>query len=473
MPHSSRLIARNIYLPLVYFFCFTLQLRNYRIAFLHITQTTISLHNATMAKARASGTPAKASRKASPAKSKAASPTRVTRSSPRRAVPSAKAQEAAVTDDRVQTGRVTKKASPSKATTPVKKTSPAKASPKKASPAKAKTTTPAKKGKTSTTKSSPTKTPPLGMYSAEAREELLRVSPYHRQQVAMEQLSKDSAYCAREMASHMRTYSPEKTLDVPMISTLDICRHYATLAKFKESLDGNARKADDENTRNTRPLYRKLKKAMAALLGDGLNECLKQDVSAYAFTIALAEGLRRNGVGPDGTHDVPYFRVPRDMVPSIRVQEAKERHNKFELTKRIEALTRLSEERGIPVPPMGPPASRSKSPSKGLGKGQGESSVSSPVRTRSKSPAKAAARTRASSKSPAPIVNPKTRSKSPAKKASSSAAVPAQDTTSIRQTRSRSKSPAVDNAAYTTADDEDDEPGKSNQQAYTQPGLRY
>lgn len=289
----------------------------------------------------------------------------------------------------------------------------------------------------------------------------------------MERLSKDSDYCAQEMAYHMRKYSPEKILEVPMVGSLDICMHYATLAKFKELLDGNARKTDDENTRNTRPLYRKLKKAMAALLGDELNECLKQDVSAYGFTTALAEGLRRNGLGPGGRQNGPNFRVPRELVPQIRVQEAKESHDKFELTKQIDALTRLSEERGIPVPPMGPPASKSRSPSKSPGKGQRESSVSSSVRTRSKSPAKAAARTRASSKSPAPIVNPKTRSKSPAKKASSSAAFPDQATTTTRQTRSRSKSPAVDNAAYTPADDDDDEPGMSNQQAYAQSSLKH
>ena len=137
----------NINSPL--FISPAVQLLNPRVAFCSITKYTINCQNTAMAKARASATPAKGSRKASPAKSKAASPAPATRSSPRRAAPSAKAQEA--TDDRVQTGRVTKKTSPSKAATPAKKASPAKAATKKASPAKAKAASPAKE------KQSPTK----------------------------------------------------------------------------------------------------------------------------------------------------------------------------------------------------------------------------------------------------------------------------------------------------------------------------
>lgn len=93
-----------------------------------------------MAKSRADGTPAKGSTKkkaATPAKkpnAKSESPERrVTRSSPRRATLSTKAQEAAASAEKVQAGRVVKKASPKKA------------SPKKASPAKTKAQTPVKK----------------------------------------------------------------------------------------------------------------------------------------------------------------------------------------------------------------------------------------------------------------------------------------------------------------------------------------
>jgi hypothetical protein len=93
-----------------------------------------------MAKSRADGTPAKGSTKkkaATPAKNpnaKSESPERrVTRSSPRRATLSIKAQEAAAAAEKVQAGRVVKKASPKKA------------SPKKASPAKTKAQTPVKR----------------------------------------------------------------------------------------------------------------------------------------------------------------------------------------------------------------------------------------------------------------------------------------------------------------------------------------
>jgi hypothetical protein len=93
-----------------------------------------------MAKSRADGTPAKGSTKkkaATPAKNpnaKSESPERrVTRSSPRRATLSTKAQEAAAAAEKVQAGRVVKKASPKKA------------SPKKASPAKTKAQTPVKR----------------------------------------------------------------------------------------------------------------------------------------------------------------------------------------------------------------------------------------------------------------------------------------------------------------------------------------
>jgi hypothetical protein len=105
-----------------------------------------------MAKSRADGTPAKGSankKVATPAKKSNArteSPERrVTRSSPRRGTLSTKAQEAAVAAEKVQAGRVTKKASPKKASpakteaqTPVKKT---------ASPEKAETQTPPEKRK--------------------------------------------------------------------------------------------------------------------------------------------------------------------------------------------------------------------------------------------------------------------------------------------------------------------------------------
>jgi len=105
-----------------------------------------------MAKSRADGTPAKGSAKkkaATPAKTSNArteSPERiVTRSSPRRGALSTKAQEAAVAAEKVQAGRVTKKASPKKASpaktkaqTPVKKAT---------SPAKAETQTPPEKRK--------------------------------------------------------------------------------------------------------------------------------------------------------------------------------------------------------------------------------------------------------------------------------------------------------------------------------------
>lgn len=108
-----------------------------------------------MARSRAAGTPAKATGKKktatpSPAKktkvlaTKSESPERrVTRSSPRRATLSTKAQEAAAVAEKVQAGRVTKKTSPKKAS-PAKAKAQTPVAKKAASPAKAKAQTPVK-----------------------------------------------------------------------------------------------------------------------------------------------------------------------------------------------------------------------------------------------------------------------------------------------------------------------------------------
>ena len=393
-----------------------------------------------MAKSRADGTPAKAGRKASPAKStkasqaksaksKAATPERTTRSSPRRTVPSAKAQEAAA--DYVQTGRVTKKASPSKATTPAKK-----ASPKKS----VKATTPAKESspekKVASAKKSPAKSTPTNAKKA-ASSSLTR------------QFEDSTGFISHVFARYV---AQDDIIDrLETADTFDqrtIVRCYRMLLEHKAELDGNARASDDEQTRLLRPLYRKVKKNMRSLLGAGLDDCLKDGIRMGVFAVALRSGLTNAGVVD--AYNLPTSRVeiPRESMPAIKVtaqdlveaQETQDRMDKRREEFKASGLTHeeyIQQRRdqvaaGRVAKPSSRAASRSRSPAKSPTKREREASVSRPVRARSQSPKKAA--TRMASKSPAPVGRPSTRSRSPAE------VVHTQPADTSR--KSRSKSPA-------------------------------
>lgn len=401
-----------------------------------------------MAKSRADGTPAKAGRKASPAKSikaspakptksKAATPERTTRSSPRRIVPSAKAQEAAA--DHVQTGRVAKKASPSKATTPAKKASPKKAV--KATPP-VKESSPEKK--VASTKKSPAKSTPTE--AKQAPSSSLR-----------QQLEDSHGYIAHDFARYVIRHGIIDSLETADTFNLRmITGSYSILLQHKAELDGNARATDDEQTRQLRPLYRKVKKNMRSLLGGGLDECLKNGTRRDIFATSLHSALENQGF-TDARGLVPHnLEIPRTSMPAIHVTA--------EDTERAEGIKARIEKRravwkaewnaewnadwkasgltshaymdqvltGRVTKPSSRAASRSRSPAKSLIKCEREASVSRPVRARSQSPRKAASR--AASKSPAHVGRPSTRSRSPAE------VIHAQPADTGRE--SRSKSPA-------------------------------
>lgn len=396
-----------------------------------------------MAKSRADGTPAKAGRKASPAKSikaspaksiksKAATPERTTRSSPRRTVPSAKAQEAAA--DYVQTGRIAKKASPSKATTPAKKASPKKAvkattPAKEASPEKTtKRTTPEKK--VPSTKNSPSKSTPTKKAALSSQERDLAISHGFAWYVKHEGI-----------IDYLET---AETFNMGAIT-----RCYARLLQHKAELDGNARAADSEETRQLRPMYRKVKKNMRSLLGAGFDEFLKTGTRSEVLASALRKNLGTRGVVDPADRITLQTEIPRESMPAIHVtaqdlEEAKEFQDRADRMRaerraeRIKASGLTPEEyrnqvlAGRVAKPASRAASRSRSPAKSPIKREREASVSRPVRARSQSPKKAATRT--ASKSPAPVGRPATRSRSPAEVAN------AQPTDTGR--KSRSKSPA-------------------------------
>lgn len=396
-----------------------------------------------MAKSRADGTPAKAGRKASPAKitkaspakaakSKAATPERTTRRSPRRAVPSAKAQEAAA--DHVQTGRVAKKTSPSKATTPAKKTSPKKnvtatTPAKEASSAKAtKRSTPEKK--VATTKKSTSKSTPTKKAALSSQEQDFPISH-------------DFAW----YVIHEGIIGYLETAETFNMST--ILRCYARLLEHKAELDGNARAADSEEIRQLRPMYRKVKKNMRSLLGAGFDDFLKTGTRSELLASALRKNLGTRGV-VDPTDGITLeTEIPRESMPAIHVtaQDLKEAQDFRDLADRMRAERRAErvKESGLTpeeyrdqvlagrvVKPARRAASRSRSPAKSPVRREREASVSRPVRARSQSPKKAATRT--ASKSPAPVGRPSTRSRSPAEVANAQPA----DT----GRKSRSKSPA-------------------------------
>jgi hypothetical protein len=381
-------------------------------------------------------------------------------------VPSTKAQEAA--SDQVQTGRVTKKTSPSKAATPAKKASPAKV---------AKTATPAKKA--ASAKSSPATVKKAGTPKQVAKSQT--------------QAPDNAAADARSMSNDAYVFAGyvgskshniiEKLETFTSINPGELAVCYGRLLDSKADLDGNVRKTDSERIRELRPIYRKVKKLLRSLVGDGLDECLKNGVSRSAFFRAIRSGLRRAGTSQDGD-------VPRDSFPMIRLQDAvgprqypadfdpeivgtdefirklredrakrvaagrvtkpsgrravsrsKSPTKDFEqyLNERDEYIKEFREQRAARVvagrvtKPSSRAASRSKSPAKSPAKRERASSMSRPVRSLSESPAKAPARR--VSKSPAPIEARQTRPKSPSK------AVDAQPT-EANEKRSRSKSPA-------------------------------
>jgi hypothetical protein len=412
---------------------------------LHVIQHTVIAFDfsSAMAKSRADGTPAKAGRKALPAKATKASPAksakskattleRTTRSSPRRTVPSAKAQEAAA--DHVQTGRIAKKTSPSKATTPAKK-----ASPKET----VKATTPAKETspkKAASTKKSPNKSTPTKTKKATSPEE-------YREFVR--QFEDSNRWISNDFARYAIRHGIIKRLETEdAFDQRAIVHCYNMLLQHKAELDGNARASDDELTRQVRSMYRKIKKNMRSLLGAGFDECLKGSTSMEIFAMALRTGLEEQGhVDANGI-------VPRDLeisctsMPEIhvtaeileRVKRANDRvvERRAEYKADFEASGLTREEyrdqvlAGRVVKPASRAASRSRSPAKSPTKREREESASRPVRARSKSPKKAGARK--ASKSPAPVGRPATRSRSPADIANKQPAGTGR--------KSRSKSPA-------------------------------
>lgn len=383
-----------------------------------------------MAKSRADGTPAKASsRKTSSAKTKTASPERrTTRSSPRRSVPSTKAQEAKA--DHVQTGRVTKKTSPAKATTSAKKASPAKAV--KASPAKvAKKTTPVKKTasvESSLVKSSPAKSSPAkAKKAATSKDESESATEVNRLLPKYWVIPHPFAYYVE------KTNILEKLATSPTITRLELALCYERLVEHKAQLDGNSRKNDEQPLREMRSVYRKLKKTLRSLVGSDLDEFIKQEISSGAFTFALSKALNR---GPVKNLDEE---LPRDSISDIRLEDALP--DKFVRERIKYPHQHLAEKRknaeeqvdaGKVTQLASRAASRSRSPAKSPVKREREASVSRPVRTRSQSPAKAPARR--ASKSPAPM-SARMRSKSPSK-------ADVEQPTAADSKRSRSKSPA-------------------------------
>lgn len=344
-------------------------------------------------------------------------------------MPSAKAQEAAA--DYVQTGRVAKKASPSKATTPVKK-----ASPKKS----VKATTPAKESspeeKVASAKKSPAKSTPTNAKKA-VSSSLTR------------QFEDSTGFISHVFARYVAQGDIIDRLETA--DTFDqrtIVRCYGMLLEHKAELDGNAHASDDEQTRLLRPLYRKVKKNMRSLLGTGLDDCLKDGIRMGVFAVALRSGLTNAGVVD--AYNLPTSRVeiPRESMPAIKVtaqdlveaQETQDRTDKRREEFKASGLTHeeyIQQRRdqvaaGRVAKPSSRAASRSRSPAKSPTKREREASVSRPVRARSQSPKKAATRT--ASKSPAPVGRPSTRSRTPAE------VVHTQPADTGRQ--SRSKSPA-------------------------------
>jgi hypothetical protein len=354
------------------------------------------------------------------------------RSSPRRSVPSTKAQEAA--EDHVQSGRVTKKSSPSKAKTSARKAT----SVKKASPAKAtKTATPAKKA--TSAKSSPATAKKAGTPKKASKSQAQALD----NDAADAQALPDNGYAISDFAWYVSSESHniiEKLESFPSIAPVELALCYGRLLETKAELDGNARKTDSEKMRELRPIYRKLKKLLRNLVGDGVDECLKNGIGRVAFSKAISVGLGRAGIASKGVD------VPRDSFPMIRMEDAvgpKPRtipaDFEQELRETDELLQELRKERaervaaGRVTKPASRAASRSKSPAKSPAKRERTSSMSRPVRSRSQSPAKAPARR--VSKSPAPIEARRTRSMSPSKTVD---ALP----TEVNEKRSRSKSPA-------------------------------
>lgn len=407
-----------------------------------------------MAKSRVDGTPEKPGRKTSPAKptkasaaksanSKVATPERTTRSSPRRTVPSAKAQEAAA--DHVQTGRVAKKTSLSKATTPVKKASPKKTvkattPAKEASPEKAtKRTTPEKK--VTSTKKSPSKsTTPTKAQKEKSFEEYRKF---------VRKFEDSNGFIFHDFARYVIRHGIINCLETAdVFDQRTIVRCYHVLLENKAELDGNARATDDELTRQLRSIYLRVKKNMRSILGAGFDECLKDSTSMGVFAGALRAGLENQGFA-DANGIVPRtLEIPRASMPAIRVtadliervkrgqDRAFERRAEHRAEREASGLTfeqyRDQVLAGRVVKPSSRAASRSRSPAKNPVKREREASVSRPVRARSQSPMKAATRT--ASKSPAPIGRPTTSSRSPAK------VVHVQPAETGRQ--NRSKSPA-------------------------------
>lgn len=337
-------------------------------------------------------------------------------------MPSAKAQEAAA--DYVQTGKVTKKTSPSKATTPAKK-----ASPKKT----VKATTPAKevspeKNVVAAGKS-PGKPTPTGSAKAYGEERGLRTP--HRFAWSIDR---------HGMIDH---------LDAAETFNFDRISHcYDILLKHKPELDGNARATDSELTRELRPTYRKVKKNMRSLLGPGLDEFLKSGIRSAAFYMELRRNLHDCGIIDFEVRETHGLEIPRKSIPAIHLtaqnmEEAKQaqdrgdqRRAKHKADFEASGLTREEYRDQVLAERVNKPASRaasrSRSPAKSPAKREREASVSRPVRARSHSPKKAATRT--ASKSPAPVGRPSTRSRSPAEVANAQPA----DT----GRKSRSKSPA-------------------------------
>jgi hypothetical protein len=454
MPHSSSLIAPQ-HRAFPWFVSFTSNSLLSAFAFTRIQEIL-----STMAKSRADGTPAKAGRKTSPAestkaspakptKSKSASPERTTRSSPRRTVPSVKAQEAAA--DHVQTGRVTKKTSPSKGATPAKKASPEKTTKavtpaKEASPEKAtKSATPGKK--VVSAKSSPSKSSPVKLSST-------KTTPMKTKKETLpwkEPKSKaDEEHMDQEFVFYSDLVETLAIEDPVNADKLVIC--YDLLFKHKAELDGNARPGDDERTRQHKKMYRKVKKAMRTLLGAGLDACVKNNIERSYFNTALRTGLQSQGVIAPTATSIRRVFISRDSMPSIRLEDAVEdselererrsRHEKHTKDLReAKARAQLAYDAfqgrvaaGRVGKPSNRVASRSRSPAKSPTKREREASVSRPVRAHSQSPKKAATRT--TSKSPAPIERLRTRSRSPAEIAK------AQPTGTGRKSRSRSPAKA-------------------------------
>lgn len=229
----------------------------------------------------------------------------------------------------------------------------------------------------------------------------------------------------------------EKLATSPLIDKYELAVCYDRMLDAKAQLDGNARKTDSEQTRELRPVYRKLKKTVRSLVGDALDEFLKRDLSIGAFSLALFTALDR----------VKAFdtEVPRDSIPDLRLEDAvrdkkamfariKQTHERVAqgLKDVREMLDGEIAAGRITKKPASRAASRSKSPAKSPVKREREASMSRPVRTRSQSPAKAPARR--PSKSPAPT-SARTRSKSPSK-------ADIEQPTAADSKRSRSKSPA-------------------------------